>query len=86
MNNESRIKRQEARGMNKSSRLLAEGSNGMSYELQQKSKEKIIWNKKIECMNEDDMRALQGERLKKLVNRVYNHVPFYRNRMNEAGV
>ena len=86
MNNESRIKRQEARGMNKSSRYQADGSNGISNELQQKSKEKIIWNKKIECMSGDDMRALQGERLKKLVNRVYNHVPFYRKRMNEAGV
>ena len=86
MNNESRIKRQEARGMIKSSRMPAEGSIIMSNDLQQKSKEKIIWNKKIECMNEDDMRALQGERLKKLVNRVYNHVPFYRKRMNEAGV
>ena len=86
MNNESRIKRQEARGMNKLSRLLVESSNGLSNDLPQKSKEKIIWNKKIECMNEGDMRALQGERLKKLVNRVYNHVPFYRRRMNEVGV
>ena len=86
MNNESRIKRQEARGMNKLSRLQVESSTGLSNELPQESKEKIIWNKKIECMNKDDMRALQGERLKKLVNRVYNHVPFYRKRMNEVGV
>jgi phenylacetate-CoA ligase len=86
MNNESRIRRQEARGMNKSSKLQVESSNGLSNELPLKSKEKIIWNKKIECMNEVDMRTLQGERLKKLVNRVYNHVPFYRKRMNEVGV
>ena len=72
--------------MNKSSKFQVEGSTGLSNELPQKSKEKIIWNKKIECMNQGDMRKLQGERLKKLVNRVYNHVPFYRKRMNEVGV
>ena len=86
MNNESRIKRQEARGINKSTKLQALGSKEGYIERQPKSKEKIIWNKKIECMNANDMHALQSERLKKLVNRVYNHVPFYRKRMNDAGV
>jgi len=86
MNSESRIKRQEARGLNKSNGMQADGSIGWNIEMQHKKKEKIIWNKKIECMNEEDMRVLQSERLKKLVNRVYNHVPFYRKRMNEAGV
>ncbi|MDD4971645.1 MAG: phenylacetate--CoA ligase [Paludibacter sp.] len=37
-------------------------------------------------MNSKDMHALQSERLVELVNRVYNHVPFYRKRMNEMGV
>lgn len=32
------------------------------------------------------MRALQGEKLKELVNHVYNNVAFYRNRMDEMGV
>ena len=86
MNNESRIKRQEARGIKKSTRFQAEGSKEWSNDLQPKSKQKIIWNKKIECMNENDIHALQSERLRKLVNRVYNHVPFYRNRMNDAGI
>jgi phenylacetate-CoA ligase len=46
----------------------------------------MIWNKEIECMSRTDMRTLQGERLKELVNRVYNNVGFYRRRMDEMGV
>ncbi|NDV47154.1 phenylacetate--CoA ligase family protein [Paludibacter sp. 221] len=46
----------------------------------------MIWNKEIECMPREKMRALQTERLKELVNRVYNNVSFYRQRMDEAGV
>jgi phenylacetate-CoA ligase len=37
-------------------------------------------------MSRTDMRTLQGERLKELVNRVYNNVGFYRRRMDEMGV
>ena len=46
----------------------------------------MIWNKEIECMSREEMRALQGKRLQELVNRVYNNVPFYRNKMDETGV
>jgi phenylacetate-CoA ligase len=46
----------------------------------------MIWNKEIECMSRQDMRALQSERLKQLVDRVYNNVAFYRSRMDEMGV
>ncbi|HLP04407.1 MAG TPA: phenylacetate--CoA ligase, partial [Paludibacter sp.] len=46
----------------------------------------MIWNKEIECMGREEMRSLQGERLKKLVNHVYANVPFYRKRMDEMGV
>ncbi|HJV78788.1 MAG TPA: phenylacetate--CoA ligase [Paludibacter sp.] len=46
----------------------------------------MIWNKEIECMNRQEMRALQSERLKQLVDRVYNNVDFYRKRMDEMGV
>ncbi|MFT3753378.1 MAG: phenylacetate--CoA ligase [Paludibacter sp.] len=46
----------------------------------------MIWNKEIECMERDEMRALQSERLKQLVNRVYTNVEFYRKRMDEMGV
>jgi len=37
-------------------------------------------------MGRQEMRALQSERLIQLVNHVYNHVAFYRKRMDEAGV
>ncbi len=46
----------------------------------------MIWNKEIECMGSQEMRALQTERLKQLVNHVYTNVAFYRKRMNEMGV
>ncbi|HEY6915606.1 MAG TPA: phenylacetate--CoA ligase [Paludibacter sp.] len=46
----------------------------------------MIWNKEIECMEREEMRALQSERLKQLVNRVYANVEFYRKRMDEMGV
>ena len=34
-------------------------------------------------MSRDEMSALQGKRLNKLVNLVYHNVPFYRNKMRE---
>jgi len=37
-------------------------------------------------MDRQKMRALQSERLKQLVERVYNNVAFYRKRMDEMGV
>ena len=46
----------------------------------------MIWNEKMECMSREDMRALQSERLVKLVKYVYDNVEFYRNRMDEYGV
>ena len=46
----------------------------------------MIWNEKAECMSEEEKRALQGQRLVKLVEYVYNNVEFYRKRMDEYGV
>jgi phenylacetate-CoA ligase len=46
----------------------------------------MIWNEKIECMSREDMRALQSERLVHLVDRVYNNVPFYRQKMDELDI
>jgi phenylacetate-CoA ligase len=46
----------------------------------------MIWNKEIECMSHNEMRALQSERLKQLVNHVYENVAFYRKRMDEMHV
>ena len=41
----------------------------------------MIWNKSKECMSRDEMAALQGKRLHKLVELVYHNVPFYREKM-----
>ena len=46
----------------------------------------MIWNEKMECMSSEDKKALQSERLVKLVKYVYDNVEFYRNRMDEYGV
>ncbi len=46
----------------------------------------MIWNREIECMAREQMRMLQTERLKELVNRVYHNTPFYRRKMDELGI
>ena len=45
-----------------------------------------IRDPKIECMSRDEMTALQSERLIKQVANVYEHVSFYRKKMDEMGV
>jgi phenylacetate-CoA ligase len=46
----------------------------------------MIWNKSRECLSREDMRSLQGELLRELVERVYYNVPFYREKMQKAGL
>lgn len=46
----------------------------------------MIWNKAKECMSPEDKRRLQGERLRKLVERVYHSTPFYRQKMQEMDI
>ncbi len=46
----------------------------------------MIWNTPKECMNPDDKRRMQGERLRKLVERVYHCTPFYRQKMQEMNI
>jgi Coenzyme F390 synthetase len=43
----------------------------------------MIWNPNKECMSRDEMSALQGKRLHKIVKYVYHNVPFYRNKLQE---
>jgi phenylacetate-CoA ligase len=45
-----------------------------------------IWNRHFECMDRDGIRHVQSERLRETVERVYFNVPYYRNRMQEAGI
>lgn len=46
----------------------------------------MIWNETMECMNREDMRKLQGIRLKQTVERVYHNCEPYRKRMQEKGI
>jgi phenylacetate-CoA ligase len=45
-----------------------------------------IWNRHFECMDRDVIRQLQGERLRETVEKVYFNVPYYRSKMQEAGL
>lgn len=45
-----------------------------------------IWAPDIEKASRDELRHLQDERLRSLVKRVYEHVPFYRKKMDDLGV
>ena len=46
----------------------------------------MIWNEAKECMSLEDKRNLQGDRLRKLVDRVYHNTPFYRRKMQEMDI
>jgi len=48
--------------------------------------EHMIWNPTMECMPRDQLRALQDERLRDVVRRVYENVPFYRDKMQKLGI
>ena len=45
-----------------------------------------IWNRHFECMHRDGIRQIQGERLRETVERVYFNVPYYRSKMQQAGL
>lgn len=46
----------------------------------------MFFQKDIECMSRRDMQALQLERLKYTVDYCYRNVPFYKKKLDEAGV
>ncbi|WP_321995798.1 phenylacetate--CoA ligase [Draconibacterium orientale] len=46
----------------------------------------MIWNEKIECASRDEMAAIQSERLKQTVQRIYHNIPSYRAKMQEIGM
>ena len=45
-----------------------------------------IWNKEAECASPEARQKLQLERLQKTVERVYSRVPFYRQKLEGAGI
>lgn len=46
----------------------------------------MIWNKEAECISRKEMEELQLERLKDVVKRAYENVPFYRKRLDDIGL
>jgi phenylacetate-CoA ligase len=46
----------------------------------------MYWNKSYECMPREKLQELQLERLKRMINRIYHDVPFYRNKLQENGL
>ncbi len=48
--------------------------------------EKRYFNPKIELLPREELRALQLKKLKKIINKVYQRVPHYRKKFEEAGV
>ncbi len=46
----------------------------------------MYWNQTKECMDRDELKKLQSERLVKMVSYVYHNVPYYREKMQKAGV
>lgn len=46
----------------------------------------MYWNKSCECMQREALDELKLARLKRMVNKIYHDVPFYRNKFQEMGV
>ena len=46
----------------------------------------MIWNEHFECMDREELRKIQGERLHDMVERTYYNVPFYRKKMQSMGI
>lgn len=46
----------------------------------------MIWNPQRECADRQQMQELQGSALQAMIRRIYNHVPFYRNRLMALGI
>lgn len=46
----------------------------------------MIWNETKECMSRDELHNLQSARLRKMVDRVYHNVEFYRKKMQQMGI
>jgi phenylacetate-CoA ligase len=46
----------------------------------------MIFDREHECMSREDLRQLQGERLRALVKQVYDRVPFYRDLLDKSKI
>ena len=46
----------------------------------------MFWNERRECMSRDELADLQSKRLVRIVSDVYHNVPYYRKKMQDAGL
>lgn len=46
----------------------------------------MIWNEEMECMGSDDLKNIQSERLRQIVDYVYKNSSAYKNKLNAYGV
>ena len=46
----------------------------------------MIWNPQRECADRQQRQELQASALQAMIRRIYNHVPFYRNRLMALGI
>jgi phenylacetate-CoA ligase len=46
----------------------------------------MYWQQEFECMDREELKQLQLERLEAALSRVYMNVPFYRKKFDEAGI
>lgn len=46
----------------------------------------MIWDEKIETMNLEELKVLQSERLRKMLEYIYTNSPFYKKKLDDAGV
>lgn len=49
-------------------------------------RDKKIWNPEIECADREEMREIQSRQLSSMIERMYNNVPFYKNKLREKGI
>ncbi len=49
-------------------------------------KKTTFWDEKIETMNLNELKKLQGKRLRQSVTRSYNESPYYREKLKNAGI
>ncbi|MEG0253641.1 MAG: phenylacetate--CoA ligase, partial [Muribaculaceae bacterium] len=45
-----------------------------------------FWNKDIECIDREDLERLQSSRLCTMIERIYNNVPHYKKKFDDAGI
>jgi phenylacetate-CoA ligase len=46
----------------------------------------MYWNKTIECMDRRELEKLQLRRLRSMLERIYDNVPFYKKKLDEVGI